>query len=107
MSGVGSKVRIAELTPGDLVFFNTRRFAFSHVGIYLGDDRFVHSPSRGGEVQIAMLSDTYWHKRFDGARRLVGESPSLTPHMASRTFADPIARVIPADLASASYESTP
>ena len=103
MSGLGSKVRIDELTPGDLVFFNTRRFSFSHVGIYLGDHRFVHAPSRGGEVQIATLSESYWHKRFDGARRLVGARPSVAP-----TFADSTTDVAPAGLASARYaESTP
>jgi|SRR6185436_8555990 cell wall-associated NlpC family hydrolase len=103
MSGLGSKVRIDELAPGDLVFFNTRRFSFSHVGIYLGNDRFVHAPSRGGEVQIATLSEAYWHKRFDGARRLVGAPPSVAP-----TFADSIADIAPAGLASArDAESTP
>jgi cell wall-associated NlpC family hydrolase len=103
MSGLGSKVRIDELRPGDLVFFNTRRFSFSHVGIYLGDHRFVHAPSRGGEVQIATLSEAYWHKRFDGARRLVGVQPSVAP-----TFAALIADVAPAGLASDRYaESTP
>ena len=108
MSGLGSKVRIDELKPGDLVFFNTRRFSFSHVGIYLGDHRFVHAPSRGGEVEIATLSESYWHKRFDGARRMVGVPSSLTPSMASPRFADSMADVAPADLASAYYaESTP
>ena len=53
MSGIGAKVGVADLKPGDLVFFNTRRFAFSHVGIYLGDNRFIHAPSRGSEVAIA------------------------------------------------------
>src|SRR5258706_13157874 len=50
---VGEKVDKADLQPGDLVFFNTRKRAFSHVGIYIGDARFVHAPSRGGEVEIA------------------------------------------------------
>ena len=53
MSSLGAKVGAGDLKPGDLVFFNTRRFAFSHVGIYLGDNRFVHAPSRGSEVEIA------------------------------------------------------
>jgi cell wall-associated NlpC family hydrolase len=57
------------------VFFNTRRFAFSHVGLYLGDNRFIHAPSAAGEVQVATLSQHYWKKRFDGARRLVGVLP--------------------------------
>jgi cell wall-associated NlpC family hydrolase len=60
------------LQPGDLVFFNTLNHAFSHVGIYLGDERFVHATSsRTGSVMISRLSDRYWHDRFDGARRVV------------------------------------
>ena len=59
------------LLPGDLVFFNTLNHAFSHVGIYLGDDRFVHATSsRTGSVMISRLSDRYWHERFGGARRV-------------------------------------
>ncbi|HEY9146321.1 MAG TPA: C40 family peptidase [Thiobacillus sp.] len=61
----------AALQPGDLVFFNTLNRAFSHVGIYLGDDRFVHATSsRTGSVMISRLSDPYWHGRFDGVRRV-------------------------------------
>ena len=63
----------------DLVFFDTRRFPFSHVGIYLGDSRFIHAPSTGSEVEIARLSEGYWQKHFNGARRLVGVLPSLIP----------------------------
>lgn len=60
-----------ELKPGDLVFFNTMRSAFSHVGIYLGDDRFVHAASsRTGKIMISSLNDQYWRERFDGARRI-------------------------------------
>src|SRR5512139_887231 len=67
-----------ELRPGDLVFFNTLHRAFSHVGIYLGDDRFVHaSSSRTGSVMVSNLNDRYWRKRFDGARRVV--PPGTTP----------------------------
>jgi cell wall-associated NlpC family hydrolase len=79
MSRLGEKVALADLAPGDLVFFNTRRFAFSHVGLYLGDNRFIHAPSTGGEVEIATLSQAYWKRHFDGARRLVGVLPSLVP----------------------------
>jgi cell wall-associated NlpC family hydrolase len=79
MSRLGEKVALADLAPGDLVFFNTRRFAFSHVGLYLGDNRFIHAPSTGGEVEIATLSQSYWKRHFDGARRLVGVLPSLVP----------------------------
>jgi len=78
-SNVGTRVELADLRVGDLVFFNTRRFAFSHVGIYLGDDRFIHAPRRGREVEVTTLSASYWQKHFNGARRLVGELPSLIP----------------------------
>src|SRR4029450_3023826 len=79
LSKLGNKVASADLAPGDLVFFNTRRFPFSHVGIYLGDNRFIHAPSTGSEVEIARLSEGYWQKHFNGARRLVGVLPSLIP----------------------------
>jgi len=66
----------AELQPGDLVFFNTLNRAYSHVGIYLGDDRFVHAASsRTGGVMVSSLGDHYWRQRFDGARRIIAPSP--------------------------------
>jgi cell wall-associated NlpC family hydrolase len=52
------------------VYFNTLRRAFSHVGIYIGEGRFIHSPRAGGEVRIENMSDSYWRKRFNGARRV-------------------------------------
>ena len=60
-----------ELKPGDLVFFNTLRRAFSHVGIYVGDGKFIHSPKPGAQVRIEDMSGSYWRRRFDGARRVV------------------------------------
>ncbi len=63
-------VRLAELQPGDLVFFNTLRRAFSHVGIYVGDGKFVHAPRPGTEVRVEDMRLGYWTKRFDGARRV-------------------------------------
>jgi cell wall-associated NlpC family hydrolase len=69
-----------QLQPGDLVFFNTLNHRFSHVGIYLGEDRFVHaSSSRTGSVKISRLSDPYWHARFDGARRVDTSGPAQPP----------------------------
>jgi cell wall-associated NlpC family hydrolase len=59
-----------ELVPGDLVFFNTMHRAFSHVGIYIGDGKFIHSPKPGAEVRIESLGAAYWNRRFDGARRV-------------------------------------
>ena len=58
-----------DLKPGDLVFFNTMRRAFSHVGIYIGDGKFIHSPRSGGEVRVEDMRQAYWDKRFNGARR--------------------------------------
>jgi cell wall-associated NlpC family hydrolase len=58
-----------ELKPGDLVFFNTLRAAFSHVGIYVGDGKFIHSPRSGGEVRVEDMRQAYWTKRYNGARR--------------------------------------
>jgi cell wall-associated NlpC family hydrolase len=87
MGKVGARVARVDLVPGDLVFFNTRHFVNSHVGIYLGDNRFVHAPSRGSEVRIASLADAYWRKRFDGARRLVGVLPGATAAELSRVSA--------------------
>ena len=60
-----------ELQPGDLVFFNTMRRTFSHVGIYIGDGKFVHSPRSGQTVRVESMQTSYWKKRFDGARRVV------------------------------------
>lgn len=74
MSEVGSKVNTAELKPGDLVFFNTMRRAFSHVGIYLGDNHFMHAPRSGAEVRVENMSGSYWMKRYNGARRILGEN---------------------------------
>lgn len=59
-----------ELKPGDLVFFNTLRRTFSHVGIYIGDGKFIHSPRTGGEVRVEDMRMEYWAKRFNGARRV-------------------------------------
>jgi cell wall-associated NlpC family hydrolase len=70
MSRSGQEVDRDELRPGDLVFFNTMRRAFSHVGIYLGDNQFVHAPRTGGRVRIEDLRQSYWMKRFNGARRI-------------------------------------
>jgi cell wall-associated NlpC family hydrolase len=59
-----------ELKPGDLVFFNTMRRAFSHVGIYVGDGKFIHSPRAGSTVRLEDMRKSYWETRFNGARRV-------------------------------------
>ncbi|CAM2189504.1 murein DD-endopeptidase [Paraburkholderia sacchari] len=76
MSRVGEKVSMSNLKPGDLVFFNTMRRTFSHVGIYIGDNKFVHSPSTGSTIRVDDLDSGYWEKRFTGARRV---EASFTP----------------------------
>ena len=83
------KVKREELKPGDLVFFNTLKRTFSHVGIYVGDGKFIHSPRSGGEVRVEDMRFVYWAKRFTGARR------------AEPMAADPLADVAAAPLIAA------
>jgi cell wall-associated NlpC family hydrolase len=59
-----------DLQPGDLVFFNTTRQKFSHVGIYVGDNKFIHSPKPGERVRVEDMRQAYWERRFNGARRV-------------------------------------
>jgi len=75
-AATSQKIDRADLQPGDLVFFNTMRRAFSHVGIYIGDGKFIHAPKPGAEVRVESLSLAYWARRFDGARRVPVESDS-------------------------------
>jgi cell wall-associated NlpC family hydrolase len=70
ISRLGKTVSKNELQPGDLVFFNTLKSAFSHVGIYVGNNRFIHSPSSGGGVRVEDMQSRYWNKRFNGAQRI-------------------------------------
>jgi NlpC/P60 family len=65
-----------ELRPGDLVFFNTLRRTFSHVGIYVGDDQFIHAPRPGAQVRIEDMRQAYWQRRFTGARRADATTPA-------------------------------
>jgi hypothetical protein len=69
-AAVTDKIEKRELQPGDLVFFNTMRRAFSHVGIYVGDGKFVHAPRSGAKVRVEDMDSSYWRRRFDGARRV-------------------------------------
>jgi len=75
-AAVTDKIDRSELNPGDLVFFNTMRRTFSHVGIYIGDGKFIHSPSAGKSVRVDDLRAAYWTKRFTGARRV--QEPAST-----------------------------
>ena len=70
ISRAGKSVRSNELRTGDLVFFNTLHRKFSHVGIYLGDNRFIHAPSSGGKVRVENILDDYWRNTYNGARRI-------------------------------------
>lgn len=74
MSKVGLEIGKDELRPGDLVFFNTMRHAFSHVGIYVGNNKFIHAPSKGKSIRVDDMTKVYWEKRYNGARRLENTS---------------------------------
>lgn len=78
------QVNQTELKPGDLVFFNTLRRTFSHVGIYVGDNKFIHSPRAGGAVRVEDMRIAYWQQRFDGARRVpaLAKLPTLANNRA-------------------------
>ena len=87
ISQVGENVSQSDLQPGDLVFFNTLRSVTSHVGIYVGNNRFIHSPSAGGTISVTDMNDAYWSKHYTGARRIqekdipASEEPlKQTPH---------------------------
>jgi cell wall-associated NlpC family hydrolase len=90
-------VRKDELKPGDLVFFNTLRHAFSHVGIYVGEGKFIHSPRAGGEVRVEDMRAAYWAKRFNGARRadLATTPPAPAPEAAAEPPRDEAATRTP------------
>lgn len=71
ISMFGQKITVSELQPGDLVFYNTLRHTYSHVGIYLGENKFVHASVTGRGVEVVNMKENYWVKRFNGARRMV------------------------------------
>ena len=73
-SEMGARVSLSELRAGDLVFYNTLNQPFSHVGIYVGDGRFVHAPKTGAQVRFEQVTARYWMSRFDGARRIQAQA---------------------------------
>ena len=77
-AAVTEKIDRNDLQPGDLVFFNTMRRAFTHVGIYIGDGKFVHAPKPGAKVRVEDMAVSYWARRFDGARRVPVEPAAST-----------------------------
>jgi len=70
ISRVGRNIQKTELQAGDLVFFNTMKRTYSHVGIYVGDGKFIHAPRKGSFVRIESMHTSYWKNRYNGARRL-------------------------------------
>jgi cell wall-associated NlpC family hydrolase len=93
---IGDPLERERLQAGDLVFFNTLGRRYSHVGIYIGDGRFVHAPARGGRVRVEHISDPYWRARYNAARRFGVVQPA---QMASAG--------LPAVAASAAIEAEP
>lgn len=92
MSKASETIDATQLRPGDLVFFNTLRRTFSHVGIYIGNNQFVHSATRGGGVRIEQMNASYWSQRFNGARRVLTESLGIENAGAARLPASSSAR---------------
>jgi cell wall-associated NlpC family hydrolase len=72
--GVGQKIGLREVQPGDLVFFATVSRGASHVGLVIGADQFVHAPTSTGVVRVERFTATYWARRFVGARRITTET---------------------------------
>jgi cell wall-associated NlpC family hydrolase len=70
ISRQGHKIKPSQLREGDLVFYKTNNLDYSHVGIYLGNDRFIHAPSSGGSVRVEDMKLDYWRKHYNGARRI-------------------------------------
>jgi cell wall-associated NlpC family hydrolase len=99
---VGDPLERDRLVAGDLVFFNTLGRRYSHVGIYIGEGRFVHAPARGGRVRVERISDPYWRARYNAARRFGSVQPALVANSAVQaapaappTAAEPEERITP------------
>ena len=76
---VTEEIKRSELKPGDLVFFNTLKRSFSHVGIYVGDGKFIHAPRPGKAVRVDDMREAYWQNRFNGARRVQADKLQAEP----------------------------
>jgi cell wall-associated NlpC family hydrolase len=72
ISKVGTPVQKEHLRPGDLVFYNTQHSSYSHVGIYVGENKFVHAPKSGSRIRVEKMNEKYWLNRYNGARRIRG-----------------------------------
>lgn len=77
---VTEEINRSDLKPGDLVFFNTMKRTFSHVGIYVGDGKFIHAPRPGKSVRVDDMREAYWQKRFNGARRVQSDKLQAEPN---------------------------
>ena len=73
ISRLGKRIHIDQLEPGDLIFFNTKRGANTHLGMYIGDNKFIQAPRTGQNIQITELSG-YYRNNFNGAKRIVQEN---------------------------------
>lgn len=100
-------VRRDELRPGDLVFFNTMRRAFSHVGIYVGEGKFIHAPRSGAKVRIEDMRETYWAKRYNGARRAEAGLPAIAELPLATPGATPLPVPLPAAAAAEAGRTNP
>lgn len=76
MSEIGDNVNPDRMQPGDLVFFRNAKRAISHVGIYIGDMKFIHASRKHGVVRESSLTTPYWKNHFNGVRRLTASLPS-------------------------------
>jgi cell wall-associated NlpC family hydrolase len=70
LSRVGKTIKPPQLRPGDLVFFNTQNQAYSHVGIFIGEGKFVHAPKTGSRIRVERMNEQYWASHYNGARRI-------------------------------------
>lgn len=88
---VGIPIKKQELQAGDLVFFNTRGRVNSHVGLYLGEDKFIHAPRTGKQIEIDSLKSSYWAKRYNGARRIIYDKATLDKITTDSNNENPVA----------------
>lgn len=97
MSGVGTSFDRDQLASGDLIFFNTTGRAHSHVGIYVGQGKFVHAPNTGGTVRLESLYIPYWARRIDGVRRVAAnKAPAGDTTYVNRNAPDTVVQSAPA-----------
>lgn len=100
MGGRGVALERGQVASGDLVFFNTTGRANSHVGIYVGQNRFVHAPSTGGTVRLEDMTKSYWASRYNGARRVataLDQTPAPAAPAASPAQQPSVAPSAPVD----------